>query len=232
MTLPLLTSFITKLIRKITLNRVLVWSFTALTVILFYTLYENKTQLVSHFTTPSITNMVGVTFDVSKETRAQAQLTVEGDKSIVGISIMSADLRLNQAHGVFYFSDDAVVSDVLYRAERAGSNRMPIFTTSDSHNGEMVKLINGTFSCAKFSTTLSSKIYPELSSSIKTVCRSGIPSYYGYFSGYVEVYLSEEVVSEKTMQLELIIEGLADAIYFDDVIPTQRPEKMIGQRRF
>lgn len=231
MTLHLLTGFITKLIRKITLNRVAILSFTVLSVIFFFTLYENKTELVSHFTAPSATNKVGETFNVSVQTQQQLKLITEGETIIAGVSILSADLRLNQSHSVFFFVNDQVLLNVLANAERSGKNVLPIFTNNHIHNAEIIKLINGTFSCVSFDTTLVSKIYPELSQSVKAICRAGIPSYYGYFSGYIEVYLTEYPKIEKSIQLEHIFEGLADDIYLRDVIPTQRYEKVGVSRR-
>lgn len=226
-TLPIFTSFIAKLVRTISLNRVLVWSFTALMAIAFYTVYENRTKLLSFISSPAPTNMVGLTFEVGKTTRDQLKNIVEGEQRIVGISVVSTDLRLNEARTLYFFGDEIVVSNVFDRTMQAGSGRLPLFTNNDESNSQIIKLINGQFTCVGFTKTLVSKIYPELGDSIKSICRSSIPSYYGYFSGYVEVYVSESPSVERELQYKLFVEKLANDIYFRDVLETQKPEKIV-----
>ncbi len=230
-TLSFFTTFFTKLVRTITLSRVFMWAFVALTVISSYTLYENRTKLLSFITAPSPTNMVGMTFTVGQETKDRVTVLVGGDSRIAGIAVMSTDLRLNEAKALYFYGDNPNLVTVFNRSIEVGSNRLPMFTNNDESNAQIIKLINGQFVCVPFEKALISKIYPELSPSVKTICRSSIPSYYGYFSGYVEAYLSEVPSPEREQQYKLLIEKLANEVYFRDVIETQRPEKVVGERR-
>ena len=228
-TIPFFTAFVTKLVKTITLNRVMVWAFTALTLISFYTLYENRSALLSYITAPEPTNMVGMTFTVGQLTKSEIQGITDGEPRIVGISILSTDLRLNEAKVLHFYGDNPQLTDIFARSMAVGSNRLPMFTSNDESNTQIIKLINGQFNCVAFDKTLISKIYPELKGTVKTVCRSSIPSYYGYFSGYIEAFIAETPTSELEDQYKLFIEKLANDVYFRDVIETQRPEKIFSK---
>ncbi len=222
----MITGFISKLVRTITLNRVVIWSLTALLCISLYTVYENRNRLLGWVATPDTTSSVGIVFTIGAETQQRLEeLTLRND-NIIGVAVMSADLRLNEARFMFFSGDSPSLAEISERAKQTDSNRLPLFTSVDENNAEVIKLINGQFTCTSFQSTLESKIYPQLLKSVKSVCRSSIPSYYGYFSGYLQIYLSEDPNAEKQLQMKLITEKLANDIYFKDVLPTQRSEKI------
>jgi hypothetical protein len=102
-----------------------------------------------------------------------------------------------------------------------GLNSLPIFTGSDSNNIQILKLINGEFSCTPFSETTLAKIYTELSSEIKTVCGASIPSYYGYFSGTISIFFNTKLSDEKEKRIQLLIERISNYIYFQDVMASR-----------
>lgn len=218
--------FISKLVRTITLSRVVIWALTALLCISLFTLYENRSKLITAFTAPDITNVTGTIFTVGEETKIRLEQLTKNEEKIVGVSVMSADLRLNEARFMYFVSDTPAFEEVISKSKLPDTNRLPLFTSIDENNTDIIKLINGQFSCTKFEATLESKLYPQLGSSVKAVCRTSIPSYYGYFSGYVQLYISDQVGSEYQLQLKLIVEKLANDIYFKDVLPTQRVEKI------
>lgn len=222
----MVTGFILKLIRIITFSKVMLWALTALLCILFFTIYENKNKLAGWLVTPDISNVVGVSFSVGVETQNRLSELVAKNDNIVGATVMSADLRLNEARSMFFVGDDPALAEIEQHSKHNDSNRLPLFTSVDESNAEIIKLINGQFACSTFKVSLESKIYPQLLKTVKSVCRSSIPSYYGYFSGYLQVYLNEEPNAEKQLQLKLIIEKIANDIYFKDVLPTQRSEKI------
>ena len=222
----MITGFITKLVRTISISKVAMWSLTALLVIVLYTIFENRSRFVTKFTAPQIINVTGVTFSVGPETQIRLTELAKSSSNIAGIAVMSADLRLNEARSMFFFGTDPSLSGVKEAALRNDVNRFPLFTGIDESNIDIIKLINGQFSCTPFSLTLESRIYAKELDTIKAVCRSSIPSYYGYFSGYLQIYLTEAPSPEKELQLKLIAEKLANDIYFKDVLPTQKTEKL------
>lgn len=226
----MITGFISKLVRTITFNKVVIWSLTALLCISLFTIYENRSKILGWFAAPEIANMVGIVFSVGAETQIRLTDLVHKNPTIVGASVMSADLRLNEARSMFFTSDEGTLSELGDRSNQVDSNRLPLFTSADDNNTDIIRLINGQFTCSPFSSTLEAKIYPQLSTAVKSVCRSSIPSYYGYFSGYLQIYLSETPNSEQQLQFKLIVEKLANDIYFKDVLPTQRVEKIVTKK--
>jgi hypothetical protein len=217
--------FIQTLVSTITLNKVGLWVFAAGLCIVFYTTYENRNRIFMSVGQTTISNPVGLTFSTSPETEAMIRTQVLADKGIIGIAIMSADLRLNEAKSIYYFGDDPLLNQIDTDSRKASNNRLPLFTNLDDSNADVIRLINGEFSCTQFKDTLLSRIYPELNGTVKMVCRSSIPSYYGYFSGFVGVFLNESLSAEKQVQLKLVTDKIATDIYFRDVIPTQKPER-------
>lgn len=221
---------IQKIVSTITFSKVAMWVLALALAVVFYTMYENRNRIFMDVAEPVAINPVGLTFSISPETEAIIKDRVIGDRTIIGISVMSADLRLNEARSIFFYADDPVLAQVDAESKKSTNNRLPLFTNLDDSNADVIKLINGQFTCVKFTDTLLSRIYPELNSTVKMVCRSSIPSYYGYFSGYVGVFLNVNLSTEQQLQLKLTTDKIATDIYFRDVIPTQKPERL-GEKK-
>ena len=223
-TFTFLAAFISKVVRTISLNRIMVWAVTALIFITAFTIYENNDTVLSYFTKQTVVKHGDESFSVGIETQNEVQALVAGDRRIVGVSIMSADLRLNEAKTVYFFGDSAELNNTKIRAEYS-SSRLPMFTGNEDNNKDIIKLINGEFTCVPFEKTLQAKIYPELSTVVRAMCMSSIPSYYGYFSGFVVAYISEPPSDERQLQYKLFIEKLANDVYFRDVISSKQNKK-------
>lgn len=208
----------------------MLWVMAAFFAVALYTVYENRGRISAAALTPRMSNPVGLTFKVGNETRLAIESRVKGDPNVIGVSVMSADLRSNEAHSVYFFGDDSTLNSVDRTSRAAGNNSLPMFTSDERHNTTTVRLINGQFTCSKFSETLLSKIHTELNLSVKSICSSSIPSYYGYFSGYVAVFLSSELSSEREEQIRVVIEKLATEIYFRDVVTTQYKDQIKLQK--
>jgi hypothetical protein len=197
------------------------WGLTALVSLMLYTVYENRGRIAAAGLTPRMSNPVGVSFKVGVETKKQIDAKVKAEKSIIGIVVMSADLRSNEAKSVYFSGDDPTLVATDRIAHEGGSTSVPMFTSDEKHNASTIHLINGQFNCQRFEDTLSAKIYPDLSMNTKSICKSSIPSYYGYFSGYIAVFMNIVPSQEQEEQLKLATEKLATDIYFRDVLATQ-----------
>jgi hypothetical protein len=214
-------SFILKLVRTVTLSRVLMWVVATALALALYTVYENRGRISAAALSPRMSNPVGMTFNVGEESRLVIEAKVKGDPSVIGIAVLSADLRSNEARSVFFFGDDPLLNSVDRNARVAGTNSVPMFTSDELHNTTTIRLINGQFTCQKFQDMLISKIYPDLGTSVKAVCKASIPSYYGYFSGYLAMFLTSVPSTAQEEQLKVVVEKLATDIYFRDVLTTQ-----------
>lgn len=218
-------AFITKIVRTISLSKVAMWSIAAILGIIFYTVYENRTILLALVSDPVQTNQVGLSYEVGTETQRIIKERVSSDARIAGVEVFSTDLRLNEARSLYFYGPHSALNAVDETARQSGNARLPIFTGSEESNVEMIKMINGQFSCVKYANSIQGRLYPETKKGIDTICRASVPSYYGYFSGYISVMLTTDPGSEYKSQLKLMIEKLSTDVYFRDVLTTQRQEK-------
>lgn len=217
--------FMLKVVRTISLGRVLLWSGLAFSSLILYTVYENRGRISSAALTPGVSNPVGQTFKVGQETQKQIEANVKSSKPILGLVVMSADLRSNEATQVFFVADDPTLNKANADAFAAGPKTIPMFTSDEGHNSTTIKLINGQFECTKFKDSIASKLYPELGVAVKTICKASVPSYYGYFSGYIVVFLGTEPSNEQELQIKITMEKLATDIYSRDVLTSTYQEK-------
>lgn len=220
-----LATLASKVVKTISLHKVALWTLTVLLAIIVWTAYENRSAISALFSPTKAINPVGLTFSVGSTTQSKLKAIVASDKDIIGIVVSSADLRLNEAKTIFFMSADEAINEMHRESQKAARDRLPLFTSDDTNNAEVVKLINGQFSCMPFDKALISRFNPGLASSVKQVCRSSIPSYYGYFSGFVTAYLGANPSAEEMLQVRAKIEKLANDIYFQDVLTTQRADR-------
>lgn len=214
-----------KIIRTLTLDRIAIFGLTAFLAIALITVWENREKL-GQLSEPKIP-IKQTTWLVSDKTQKMLKEYVQTTDGVVSVLVTSADLRFNEARPVFFFSTDSVVAISGLFDPGSEFSRFPIFTGSESINSEAIKLINGEFHCVPFKQTVFSVISPELDDRITTVCKTSIPSYYGYFSGSIAFFLTYTPSPEKQSILKLQLEKFGNHIYFNDTLQTQRLEEVI-----
>lgn len=215
-------SLISKLIHSISLRKVIVWTLAMLVLVIGFTAYEHRLDLYE-FTIrqPKPGNEVGVTFIISEKTKQKIKDIVLSNTKIEGISILSADLRLNERVDLFHYSDPKKQGN----PEIFESKRLPLFTKNAENNKQMVKLLNGEFSCSPYAASILSKSFPNLNKSAVTLCSVSLPPYFGDFSGFVMAILNDDPDIESQLRLKQQLETLAAEIYLHDVVPTSRKSK-------
>lgn len=217
--------FITKLLHTITLSKVILWAGAALLATVLFTVYENR-KVIFDITTsaePGI-NPIGIIFSIGPETRRKIENFVKAEEHVIGFSVLTADLRLNRRTSIFFYGfDDGKESPP--QQPNSPFNRLPLFSSSEENNRQVVKLINGEFFCAPYSTSLLSITSPNLNPNARTLCRASLPPYYGNFVGFITVFLKNEPSVEEQVRLKSSIESMATEIYFRDVLNTSRRAK-------
>lgn len=224
----MVTSFVSKLVTAITFKKVLLWSLAGVLLVIAYTAYERRADLFEATSfgqsTMSPGNPVGTIFVVGDTSKKKIEAFVKGEKNVVGFAVVSADVRLNVRNMVFFLADPTVSNPALL-APLSSIAHLPLFTKNEDNNRQMIKLINGEFTCAAYNTTLLSNVAPTSAREIVTICRASLPPYYGHFSGFVTVLLNTDPDIEELLRLKNGIEALATEIYFRDVIPTSKRVK-------
>jgi hypothetical protein len=186
-----------------------------------YTIFENRDELFSSADSSKklIGNPVGVAFTVSTNTKETLKALVNSNKNIEAIAVTSADLRLNIRRNVFFVSEKTVL---VQGTDTETIPRLPLFSSSKENNRQVVKMINGEFFCTPYLETTLAKSQPGLLKETTTACRASLPPYYGFFSGFVTVFLKNDPTLEQQHVLRSEIEAIATEIYFKDVVPTSK----------
>lgn len=227
----MVTSFASKLVTAITFKKVLLWTLTGVLSVVGYTAYEHRSDLfeATKIGSSSIVsgNPVGAIFTVGETTKKNIATFVKDEKSVVGFTVVSVDIRLNVRNQLFFFADPTAPNPPTI-APLALLARLPFFTKNEDSNRQMIKLINGEFTCAPYttSTSLLLAISPTSNRDVVTICRASLPPYYGHFAGFVSVLLNTDPDVEEQVRLKQAIETMATEIYFRDVIPTTKRVKL------
>ena len=216
-------SLATKVIKVISLKNVAVWVLAAFITIAGYTVFENRAKLVQYVVSESnSTDAPSASgFTVSAASQLKVKQLVDADELVSSAVIMSADIRNNRRIPLYWYSEDLSISKVLdsYFAERYGG--VPLFTSEEKNNENIVGVINGEFACSMYADGNSST-FPGLVKRIPYICRVSIPPYYGQFSGYISLALTRIPTQDELITLKSEALTISTEIYFRDVIPVTR----------
>ena len=227
----MVTSFVSKLVTAITFKKVLIWTLAGTIGVVSYTAYENRSDLflATKIGKGSISagNPVGSIFVVGNVTKKNISEFVKNERNVVGFTVVSVDIRTNTRNQLFFYADQSEQNPPSLKP-LALMPRLPLFTKNDDNNRQMIKLINGEFTCAPYTTGTSLVLAasPNANPDVSSICRASLPPYYGHFSGFVSVLLNNEPGVEEQVRLKHVIEALAIEIYFRDVIPTSYRVKL------
>lgn len=219
-----LFSLAAKILRIISLKNVFIWSCAALVVIFAYTVFENRTALVNFIVNgpegeaPATTS----TFNLSDTSRTRVKQLVDENDLVIAITILNADIRNNRRVPIHWYSDD---SQVMTRLETLFSGRyggIPLFTSDEKNNENIVGVINGEFACNTYTDGGNAALFPGLENRFPFVCRTSLPPYYGQFSGYVTVSLNRIPTQPELDAIKAETLNISTEIYFRDVLPQSK----------
>lgn len=216
-----LFSLLGKVVQTISLKKVAIWTLAAMFSIVVYTAYENRATLVNlivHGKKPDVVSGT-VPFIVSETSRNRVKAMIGNDDIVNAVIIMNADIRNNRRVPLFWHSEDVNVQkqlDSLF-ADRFGG--LPLFTSDEKNNENIVGVINGEFSCGPYSQGGNTTVYPGLQNRFLFICRTSLPPYYGAFSGYITVALNRVPEPAELDKLKVETLNLSTDIYFRDVLP-------------
>lgn len=215
-------SLISKLIKTITFTKLLIWTTAATVGVVALTIFENRTEILSSSAIGSTTkdiSLAGISFRVGKDSQARIKKFIDYEPEIVAMSVSSIDIRLNIRRVLHYYADDTLgVSKDEVKRDLEIIQNLPLFTTDDANNRQIIKLINGQFSCVGYSSTTVAKVTPALHPGVVTACRISLPPYYGYFSGFITAYLQYDPSLDEQLRLKTEMNAIATEIYFRDVV--------------
>lgn len=151
---------------------------------------------------------------ISKKTASVIDSMVIQSPLIIGISIVNVDFQRNLRTIIYTSIDDNGLKaeyDKVYV-----STSLPLFDTNVSNNKRLVGIINGEFICSPYADTVSAETAPATKKYIQTACISGIPPYYGAFSGIVNIYLTRQPTPEEVDQIRVLSRNISVLVYDSD----------------
>lgn len=203
-----------KIIAWLSLKKVFLLGLTALGGIVMYTAYEQRSQVIEVFAK----NGPKTNFTVSTVLQDRIKATVMTNPLITTVTVLAADLKLNERDIVYRFSDSAVANELWEKQFKERGTRQPIFTKDPENNAQMVSVVNGEFTCHSFAKTLNQNLVPEAAKITPVICRVSLPPYYGDFAGYLTLSLSRVPTEVEEDELQLEAKRLANEIFFKNII--------------
>jgi hypothetical protein len=139
----------------------------------------------------------------------------------VGIQIINVDFRKNIRTQAFFVSNNEKLKKSVddYLALTGGSGTS-IFTNNEVNNKRIIDLLNGNFICTPYEDTIAPLIYQGTLGSINYICSVPIPPYYGKFTGYVNVYLTEKPTDTKIAAIRQSMSELSIIVYEEALLIT------------
>jgi predicted lactoylglutathione lyase len=152
---------------------------------------------------------------LSKKSITEIDNIVSQSQLIVGISVVNVDFQKNLRTIVYVSIDDPKFKEE-YTSAYGATTTLPLFNTDVLNNKRLVGIINGEFICNNYADTIQAQTAPGTKKYVSSVCISGIPPYYGAFSGIVNIYLNRQPTSEEVDQIRVISRNISVLVYDSD----------------
>lgn len=208
-----LLSLAEKIIRVISLKNVVIWSTLTFSVIVGYSIFENRADILQFMTQRPSAAIASTGFTVTSAVRARAQRFVDREDLVVGMVILTADIRNNRRIPVYWYSDDMFVTKQLDNIFNGRFGGVPLFTSDDKNNASVVSAINAEFTCTSFGESGMTILFPNLSNRFPVVCKVSVPPFYGKFAGYIIVALQQAPSAVEVDLIKAETTDLSNEIY-------------------
>ena len=229
MSLDKLFTLAVKIIRIISLENVAIWSFASLVGIVGYTAYENRVALTDRFLNSANTDVPGTetvaAWKISPTSAAKLKQLVDSNDIIAATIIVNADIRSNRRLPIHWYSAQPTIQKTLDSLFTGRYGGIPLFTSDEKNNENIVSVINGEFACSTFLESGNTAVFPGMASQFPFICRTSLPPYYGQFSGYITITLSRVPSSSELDKIKADTLNISTEIFFRDILPTTKSAK-------
>lgn len=206
-----------KMIRVISLRSVIVWALTGLISISCLAMYEYRDDILKKlFEAPSAQVRTVPTIAISNSTKSHIRQFVDREDLVVGMTILSVDIRNNRRIPVYWYSDDATVQKQLDSLFTGRFGGLPLFTSDDGNNTAIVSAINAAFICSPYHENGAAVLYPGFEFRFPVVCNTSVPPYFGQFAGYIAMTLNRKPSEIELDFLKAETTNISNEIFFRD----------------
>lgn len=207
----------TKIISWLSIRKVLLLALFCFVALVGFTAYEERTKL-ARVIMRGDAPIVMKRFPISDDVATQIRL-LTGSPLISMIIVYAADLQLNERVIIYRYSDNQFLTELWDKHLSEYGTSHPVFTRDDVSNAHMVSIVNGEFSCRKYSTTINKFLVPK--APVPLVCFVSLPPFYGAFAGYLEISLTRIPTEIERQSIEIEMKRLSNDIFFKNVIPSR-----------
>lgn len=209
-----------KIVQIITFKKVVIWTLTGAIGIISYTIYENSKAIFTVMVGEPIKYGDVRVFSISDATKATINKFVNDNVIVTSAIILNVDIRHNQRTPVYWYSADVMVQRALDARYIDRIVRIPVFSSNEKNNAEIVSTLNGEFICNKSTDVHSVAVDNDLSNTNLYSCYISIPPYYGQFSGYMMITLKTLIPTVAMLDtLKLEMTAVATEIYQRNIQP-------------
>jgi hypothetical protein len=203
-----------KIMRAMTLGRVMATAFLAVVFVLCYILWDGRQLIVDKVMVSGITKRSGASIVAMEETRAEVIRAVERSPLIIGVQLVNVNFSANTRSTAFFFSERKGLQDRVNASLDALVSPSPALIKNDLENNmRLINLMAAEFICYETKVTLLARIVPDLALSAPYMCSISIPPYEGNFSGYLNLLLERAPGADEVTELRSIARLLAHSIY-------------------
>lgn len=214
-----LLALVEKAIRIISLRSILIWALAALLSIVGLTVFEYRNNILSVLFDNDAPIHRAVMYKPSPSIIKRLEYFVDREDVVIGIVLLSVDIRNNTRMPVFWYSDDAIIQRGLNLGFESRYSGIPLFTSNDRNNAMVVSSINAEFKCGTFNETGTEIVLPGLGNKVAYICNSSVPPFFGHFSGYMSVLLDRTPTEHDMDVMKAEVINMSNEIYLREIQP-------------
>jgi len=182
-------------------------------VSLTWAAYETRDAIYKYIISGKTDKSATVIHALSTKTIKEIDQLVNRSGLIIGIQVSVVDFQRNVRYIIYVHTDVAELRELTAKSIHDSTIELPLFSNNAVNNRRLVDLINGEFTCNKYTDTMGPVLIPNSEKYVDTICSNGIPPFYGKFIGIVSVYTSKSPTDEETAQIRALLKNLSNAIY-------------------
>lgn len=205
-----------KFLNTLSWKKILQFTVFMFVIGLTWSAYETRESIYNFVKQSKLALHAPSSVRLSKRTIEEIKNSVDKSNLISGIQVTVVDFQKNTRTVIYTYSDDKNVDEINQRFSDSGLIDLPLFNSDVNNNRRMVDLINGEFICNPIQETIAGQLAPDITKYITTVCTTGIPPFYGKFTGIVGVYTRREPTPAEVDQLRNLVKTLSADIYDND----------------
>ena len=212
--------FIQKILGLLSLKKIAIWTLTGCVFVIGMTVYEHREKIAEFNPPKNSINKEYPPFNIGEQSSIKISNFVKDHANIVGVSVLSANLLKNTRTRVFHFADvtSTKFGAISVSQQFSGPKLLPLFSSNEINNEQMVRLLNGQFTCANYDTSLISEANPKPEDANMSICRISLPTYAGNFYGWIAIFVNKKLTTEEQLRLKILSEDLANHVYEKDVM--------------